>query len=216
MSQSSHSSTPAAGRAPYGWFPTAGSLASRPEDEQSAWPHATLSGEAGAQATGRHPTPLVRARHQSRAPRSGEPGTMKGVQLVVEDLDAVRMALVGRGVEVSHAQQLGPEVPRARGSRSSRTPDGNGWAIQELKRASLRSTSSARTYARLAQRCSSRCQPRQRPHGWSTAGVGGNDRLQRKEQPVGPNDHADPGGGPGRTPMGQRPRRFPNAGSSYA
>jgi predicted enzyme related to lactoylglutathione lyase len=64
----------------------------------------------------------------------GEPGTVKGVQLVVEDLDAVREALVGRGVEVSDAQQLGPE-----GSPGSRFAffqdlDGNGWAIQELKR----------------------------------------------------------------------------------
>ena len=64
----------------------------------------------------------------------GEPGTVKGVQLVVEDLDAVRESLVGRGVEVSDAQQLGPE-----GSPGSRfaffqDPDGNGWAIQELKR----------------------------------------------------------------------------------
>jgi predicted enzyme related to lactoylglutathione lyase len=64
----------------------------------------------------------------------GEPGTVKGVQLVVEDLDAVREALVGRGVEVSDTQQLGPE-----GSPGSRFAffqdlDGNGWAIQELKR----------------------------------------------------------------------------------
>jgi catechol 2,3-dioxygenase-like lactoylglutathione lyase family enzyme len=64
----------------------------------------------------------------------GEPGSVKGLQLSVDDLDAVREALVGRGVEVSDAQQLGPE-----GSPGSRyaffqDPDGNGWAIQELKR----------------------------------------------------------------------------------
>src|SRR5918998_6443927 len=39
----------------------------------------------------------------------GEPGSVKGVQLVVEDLDAVREALAGRGGEVSEVQQLGPE-----------------------------------------------------------------------------------------------------------
>jgi catechol 2,3-dioxygenase-like lactoylglutathione lyase family enzyme len=64
----------------------------------------------------------------------GEPGSVKGVQLVVEDLDAVREALAGRGVPVGEVQQLGPE-----GSPGSRflffeDPDGNGWAVQELKR----------------------------------------------------------------------------------
>jgi catechol 2,3-dioxygenase-like lactoylglutathione lyase family enzyme len=64
----------------------------------------------------------------------GEPGSVKGVQLVVEDLDAVREALAGRGVGVGDVQQLGPE-----GSPGSRflffeDPDGNGWAVQEFKR----------------------------------------------------------------------------------
>jgi catechol 2,3-dioxygenase-like lactoylglutathione lyase family enzyme len=61
----------------------------------------------------------------------GEPGSVKGVQLVVEDIDAVREALAGRGVPVGEVQQLGPE-----GTPGSRfcffdDPDGNGWAIQE-------------------------------------------------------------------------------------
>ena len=64
----------------------------------------------------------------------GEPGSVKGVQLVVEDIDAIREALIGRGVGVGDVQQLGPE-----GSPGSRfcffqDPDANGWAIQELKR----------------------------------------------------------------------------------
>ena len=64
----------------------------------------------------------------------GEPGSVKGVQLVVEDVDAVREELAGRGVPVGEVQQLGPE-----GSPGSRylffeDPDGNGWAVQELKR----------------------------------------------------------------------------------
>jgi catechol 2,3-dioxygenase-like lactoylglutathione lyase family enzyme len=64
----------------------------------------------------------------------GEPGSVRGVQLVVEDLDAVREALAGRGVGVGDVQQLGPE-----GSPGSRflffeDPDGNGWAVQEFKR----------------------------------------------------------------------------------
>ena len=64
----------------------------------------------------------------------GEPGSVKGVQLVVEDVDAVREALAERGVGVGDVQQLGPE-----GAPGSRflffdDPDGNGWAVQELKR----------------------------------------------------------------------------------
>jgi catechol 2,3-dioxygenase-like lactoylglutathione lyase family enzyme len=64
----------------------------------------------------------------------GAPGSVKGVQLVVKDLDAARTALADRGVDISDPQQLGPE-----GSPGSRfcffeDPDGNGWAVQELDR----------------------------------------------------------------------------------
>ena len=64
----------------------------------------------------------------------GEPGSVKGVQLVVEDLDAVRSELAGRGVSISEVQQMGPE-----GTPGSRfcffdDLDGNTWAIQEYRR----------------------------------------------------------------------------------
>ncbi|SFT46249.1 hypothetical protein SAMN05660657_00961 [Geodermatophilus amargosae] len=64
----------------------------------------------------------------------GEPGTTKGAQLVVEDVDTVRRRLAERGVEISEVQQLGPE-----GSPGSRfafftDPDGNGWSLQEMRR----------------------------------------------------------------------------------
>ena len=64
----------------------------------------------------------------------GKPGSVKGVQLVVQDIDAAREALAGRGVPVGAVQQLGPE-----GSPGSRyaffeDPDGNLWAVQEFKR----------------------------------------------------------------------------------
>ena len=64
----------------------------------------------------------------------GEPGSVKGVQLVVEDIDAVREALAGRGVAIGDVQQLGPEG--APGSRFAffEDPDGNGWSVQEIKR----------------------------------------------------------------------------------
>jgi catechol 2,3-dioxygenase-like lactoylglutathione lyase family enzyme len=64
----------------------------------------------------------------------GEPSSVKGVQLVVEDLDAVRSDLAGRGAAVSEVQQMGPE-----GTPGSRycffeDPDANMWAVQEYKR----------------------------------------------------------------------------------
>src|SRR6478672_5050634 len=64
----------------------------------------------------------------------GEPGSVKGVQLVVEDLDTVRSELAGRDVAISEVQQMGPE-----GTPGSRycffeDPDGNMWAVQEYKR----------------------------------------------------------------------------------
>jgi catechol 2,3-dioxygenase-like lactoylglutathione lyase family enzyme len=64
----------------------------------------------------------------------GKPGSVKGVQLVVHDLDRVREELAGRGVGISDIQQLGPEG--APGSRFAffDDPDGNTWAIQEFRR----------------------------------------------------------------------------------
>ena len=61
----------------------------------------------------------------------GEPGSVKGVQLVVEDIDAVREALADRGVPVGEVQQLGPDG--APGSRFCffEDLDGNTWAVQE-------------------------------------------------------------------------------------
>jgi len=65
----------------------------------------------------------------------GEPGSTKGMQLVVEDIDAARAALAERGVPISDVQQLGPEG--APGSRFAffTDPDGNGWSLQEIRRA---------------------------------------------------------------------------------
>ena len=64
----------------------------------------------------------------------GEPGSVKGVQLVVEDLNAVRSELAGRGVAISEVQQMGPA-----GTPGSRycffeDPDGNMRAVQEYRR----------------------------------------------------------------------------------
>ena len=64
----------------------------------------------------------------------GEPGSVKGVQLVVEDIDAVREQLAGRGVGVSEVPQLGPVGPPGSRFVFFDDPDGNTWAVQELKR----------------------------------------------------------------------------------
>ena len=55
------------------------------------------------------------------------PGSVKGLQLVVESADAARADLAGRGVDVSEVQ----DFPWGRFVFFS-DPDGNGWAVQEI------------------------------------------------------------------------------------
>ncbi len=57
----------------------------------------------------------------------GEPGSVKGVQLVVSDVDAARRELVGRGVDVSEVW----EGPGGRFVFFS-DPDGNRWSVQQI------------------------------------------------------------------------------------
>jgi catechol 2,3-dioxygenase-like lactoylglutathione lyase family enzyme len=61
----------------------------------------------------------------------GEPGSLKGVQLVVSDLEKARAQLVERGVEVG-------EIVRMNEADGGSfvffdDPDGNSWAVQEIK-----------------------------------------------------------------------------------
>ncbi len=56
-----------------------------------------------------------------------EPGSLEGLQVVVEDADAAREELAGRGIEVSEVQ----EFPWGRFVFFS-DPDGNGWAVQQI------------------------------------------------------------------------------------
>jgi len=59
------------------------------------------------------------------------PGSLHGIQLVVSDAVAAREELVGRGVECSEVQVIDP---RDGGTFFGFTdPDGNSWAVQELK-----------------------------------------------------------------------------------
>ena len=57
-----------------------------------------------------------------------EPGSVKGMQLVVEDIEAARDELSGRGVEVGEVQ----DFPWGRFVFFS-DPDGNAWAVQEIQ-----------------------------------------------------------------------------------
>ena len=56
-----------------------------------------------------------------------EPGSVKGLQLVVEDADAAYADLSSRGVEVSPVQ----DFPWGR-FVFFQDPDGNGWAVQQI------------------------------------------------------------------------------------
>ena len=61
-----------------------------------------------------------------------EPGSIKGLQLVVTDIDVACAELGGRGVELGEIQELGrPGRPGFRFVFFS-DPDGNGWAVQEI------------------------------------------------------------------------------------
>lgn len=64
----------------------------------------------------------------------GEPGSTKGLQLVVEDIDAARAELAGRGVDISEVQLLGPEGMTGSKFAFFADPDGNGWSVQEIRR----------------------------------------------------------------------------------
>ena len=68
----------------------------------------------------------------------GEPGSVKGVQLVVEDLDAVRSDLAGRGVNVSGVQQMGPEGTPGSPTASLRTRTGTCGRFRSTSAASRR------------------------------------------------------------------------------
>ena len=56
-----------------------------------------------------------------------EPGTLEGLQLVVNDIETTRKELSARGLEVSEIQ----DFPWGRFVFFS-DPDGNGWAVQQL------------------------------------------------------------------------------------
>jgi len=71
------------------------------------------------------------------------PGSAQGLHVVVPDIDAARSELAGRGVDVSEVQHFesggmvpGPDPERRDyGSYAFFSdPDGNSWAVQEVRR----------------------------------------------------------------------------------
>jgi catechol 2,3-dioxygenase-like lactoylglutathione lyase family enzyme len=65
------------------------------------------------------------------------PGSLQGLQLVVDDIDAARAELSGRGVEVSAVRHfengawLDGHGGRWNSFADFKDPDGNGWTLQE-------------------------------------------------------------------------------------
>jgi hypothetical protein len=67
-----------------------------------------------------------------------EPGSLRGLQLVVSDIAAAHAQLIERGVAVSDVQVLGesptptPHPLDNVGFVFFDDPDGNGWAVQQI------------------------------------------------------------------------------------
>jgi len=59
---------------------------------------------------------------------SAEPGTIRGLHLVVDDIDTIRASLVDRGVKIDEVLDHGGGVRMA----GFADPDGNTWVLQEL------------------------------------------------------------------------------------
>lgn len=68
---------------------------------------------------------------------ASEPGSVKGLQLVVKDIDAARVELVDRGVDVTPVRHMdsGEWIDGHGGDWNSfmffDDPDGNSWAVQQ-------------------------------------------------------------------------------------
>jgi catechol 2,3-dioxygenase-like lactoylglutathione lyase family enzyme len=61
---------------------------------------------------------------------SAPPGSCQGLHLVVDDIEAARAELAGRGVAISEVVQDTGSVPFAWFA----DPDGNGWIVEQLTR----------------------------------------------------------------------------------
>jgi catechol 2,3-dioxygenase-like lactoylglutathione lyase family enzyme len=70
-----------------------------------------------------------------------EPGSIKGLQLVVADIRAARASLAKRGLDISEVQVYGADGLRPSGDGDEldnvgfaffSDPDGNGWSLQQM------------------------------------------------------------------------------------
>lgn len=61
----------------------------------------------------------------------GEPGSLKGIQLVVSDLEKARAQLIERGVETGEIVRMNEQDGGS--FIFFDDPDGNSWAVQEIK-----------------------------------------------------------------------------------
>lgn len=75
---------------------------------------------------------------------TSEPGSTRGLHLVVSDIEAARAELAGRGVEVSDIRHMAgsgwttgvdPEHRDYNSFADFADPDGNTWVLQEVRRA---------------------------------------------------------------------------------
>ncbi len=62
-----------------------------------------------------------------------EPGTVKGLQLVVTDMDAALAEFGDRGLDAGEVQELGQPGKPGFKFVFFNDPDGNGWAVQEIR-----------------------------------------------------------------------------------
>jgi len=92
-------------------------------DERRVEVGLTAQGRALREGMDEVPLRVARATGLTEA----EPGSVKGMQVVVTDIEAARAELAGRGVEVSDIQRFpwGAFVFFS-------DPDGNAWAVQDL------------------------------------------------------------------------------------
>jgi catechol 2,3-dioxygenase-like lactoylglutathione lyase family enzyme len=57
-----------------------------------------------------------------------EPGSIRGLHLVVDDIESARKALIGNGVEINEIEEHEQGVKYA----GFTDPDGNTWTLQEM------------------------------------------------------------------------------------
>jgi catechol 2,3-dioxygenase-like lactoylglutathione lyase family enzyme len=145
-------------------------------------------------------------------------GSLSGLTLVVNDIDAARAELVGRGVDATepYHHDAGGEVPGPDPDRrdyatfvSFKDPDGNTWLVQEVKRTGKTDPSTVIGYGPTCGRRCPRCGAAPRP--FATISCRGRGGTQRRRNRAGPEpgrafrDRSRPGTLPSRQAMRRRP-----------